>query len=72
MGKVREAIDCLEEAIKANPNYALGYYSLGRSMVGCGDKMEAARLYQIALDINKITNEIDPTEIQERLNNLFE
>ena len=72
LGKVKEAIDCLEEAIKSNPNYALGYYNLGRAMVVCGDKMEAARLYQIALDINKITNEIDPAEIQERLNNLFE
>ena len=72
LGKVKEAIDCLEEAIKANPNYALGYYNLGRAMVVCGDKMEAARLYQIALDINKITNEIDPMEIQDRLNNLFE
>ncbi len=72
LGKVKEAIDCLEDAIKANPNYALGYYNLGRAMVVCGDKMEAARLYQIALDINKITNEIDPVEIQDRLNNLFE
>ena len=72
LGNVKEAIDCLEDAIKSNPNYALGYYNLGRAMVVCGDKMEAARLYQIALDINKITNEIDPMEIQERLNNLFE
>lgn len=72
LGKVKEAIDCLESAIKANPNYALGYYNLGRAMVVCGDKMEAARLYQIALDINKITNEIDSAEIQERLNSLFE
>ena len=72
LGQVKEAIECLEDAIKSNPNYALGYYNLGRAMVVCGDKMEAARLYQIALDINKITNEIDPVEIQERLNNLFE
>jgi len=72
LGKVREAIECLERSIAANPNYALGYYNLGRAMVVCGDKMEAARLYQIALDINKITNEIDPAEIQDRLNNLFE
>jgi len=72
LGKVREAIECLEKSIAVNPNYALGYYNLGRAMVVCGDKMEAARLYQIALDINKITNEIDPAEIQERLNNLFE
>ena len=72
LGKVKEAIECLNDAIKSNPNYALGYYNLGRAMVVCGDKMEAARLYQIALDINKITNEIDPAEIQDRLNNLFE
>ena len=72
LGKVKEAIEYLEKSIKANPNYALGYYNLGRAMVVCGDKMEAARLYQIALDINKITNEIDPTEIQEHLNDLFE
>ncbi len=72
LGKVKEAIDCFEKATQANPNYALAYYNLARSMVICGDKIEAAKLYQIAYDINKITVEMDPADIQEKLNSLFE
>ncbi|MDD3594503.1 MAG: tetratricopeptide repeat protein [Candidatus Gastranaerophilales bacterium] len=72
LGKVKDAIDCFELAVASNPNYALAYYNLGRAMVVRGDKIEAARLYQVALDINKITNELDAQEITERLNDLFE
>ena len=64
--------DQKEAAIEANPNYALAYYNLARSLSIKGEKVEAAKFFQIAYDINGITNEIDPLEIQERLNNLFE
>ena len=36
------------------------------------EKIEAAKYYQLAYDVNSITEEIDPQEIQERLNNLFD
>ena len=42
-----------------------------RAITIMGDKVEAAKLYQIAQDINKITNEIDPQEIINKINGLF-
>ena len=33
--------------------------------------IEAAKYFQLAMDVNNITNEIDPADIQDRLNNLF-
>ena len=37
-----------------------------------GDKVEAAKLYQMAQDINKITQEIDPRDIADKISELFE
>jgi len=69
---IQKAADCFRAAIEANPNYALAYYNLARSLSIKGEKVEAAKFFQIAYDVNSITNEIDPAEIQDRLNNLFE
>ena len=35
------------------------------------EKIEAAKYFQQAMDVNNITNEIEPSDIQERLNSLF-
>ncbi len=72
LAHIRKAIECFENAIKANPNYALAHYNLARSLNIKGEKIEAAKYYQLAYDINTITGEIDPAEIQDRLNNLFD
>lgn len=72
LGKVKEAIKLFETAKKHNPNYALAYYNLARSIAITGDKIEAAKLYQIALDINKYTQELDPIEVQEKIQELFD
>ncbi len=69
--QLQKAIDCFNTAIECNPNYALAYYNLGRSFALKGENVEAARYFQQAMDVNNITNEIDPADIQERLNNLF-
>ncbi len=69
---IQKAAELFEEAIRCNPNYALAYYNLARAMSTKGDKVEAARLYQVALDINTITNELDSDEIKDRINNLFD
>ena len=71
LGKVQKAIELFEEARKYNPNYALAYYNLARSIAITGDKVEAAKLYQIALDINKYTMELDPNDIEEKIQDLF-
>ncbi len=70
-GKVQKAIELFEEARKYNPNYALANYNLARSIAITGDKIEAAKLYQIALDINNYTQELDPAEIEDKIQDLF-
>ena len=71
LGRVQKAIELFEEAIKYNPNYALAHYNLARSIAITGDKIEAAKLYQIAMDLNTITNELDPQEINDKIQDLF-
>ena len=71
LGRVRQAIDLFKKSIESNPNYALAHFNLARSVAITGDKIEAAKLYQIAQDINKVTNEIDPQEILDKINGLF-
>ena len=69
--QLQNAIDCFNNAINCNPNYALAYYNLGRCYALKNENIEAAKYFQMAMDVNNITNEIDPMDIQERLNNLF-
>ena len=38
---------------------------------GKGEKVEAAKLFQIALNLNSYTNEIDRAEVESRINDLF-
>lgn len=69
--QLQDAIDCFNQAIECNPNYALAYYNLGRSYALKNENIEAAKYFQTAMDVNNVTNEIDPQDIKERLNNLF-
>lgn len=72
LAHIQKAIECFKHAAEANPNYALAYYNLGRAYAIKGEKIEAAKYYQLAYDVNSVTEEIEPSEIQERLNNLFD
>ncbi len=72
LGKVKQATDMFKKAVEYNPNYALAHFNLARSIAITGDKIEAAKLYQIAQDVNKITNEIDPQDITDKINALFD
>ena len=71
LGRVQKAIELFESAIRCNPNYALAYYNLARTKAITSDKVEAAKLYQIAYDLNKISNEIDQNEILDKIQKLF-
>ena len=71
LGRVQKAKELFEQAKRYNPNYALAHYNLARSVALSGDKVEAAKLYQIALDINAYTQELDPIEIEEKIQDLF-
>lgn len=72
LGRVKQAADLFKKSVECNPNYALAHFNLARAISITGDKIEAAKLYQIAQDINKITNEIDPQDILDKINGLFE
>lgn len=71
LGRVQKAIELFKKSIECNPNYALAHFNLARAITITGDKIEAAKLYQISQDINKVTNEIDPQDIIDKINALF-
>lgn len=72
LGRVKRSIELFKKAIEVNPNYALAHFNLARAISIIGDKVEAAKLYQLAQDINKITQEIDPRDIADKISELFE
>ena len=69
--KSEDALAMFSQAIKHNPNYALAYYNKGRAFEIFGNKADAARFYQMAIEINKITDELNEEEVQDRIYNLF-
>ncbi len=72
LGRVKKAIELFKKAVDVNPNYALAHFNLARAVSIVGNKVEAAKLYQMAQDINKITQEIDPRDIADKISELFE
>jgi tetratricopeptide (TPR) repeat protein len=72
LGRVNKAIELFRKAVESNPSYALAHFNLARSISIVGDKVEAAKLYQMAQDINKVTQEIDPRDIADKISELFE
>ena len=67
-----EALEYFEEAIALNPNYTLAYFNAGRASQEMGFTNDAAHYYQTAIDLNRLTEELDEEEIQTRLHSLFE
>lgn len=72
LGRIQPAIEMFKYAIEHNPNYALAHFNLARAITIIGDKIEAAKLYQVAQDINKVTNELDPQDVTDKINDLFQ
>jgi tetratricopeptide (TPR) repeat protein len=72
LGRIQQAVELFTKAIEYNPNYALAHFNLARAITVRGDKIEAAKLYQVAQDINKVTNELDPQDITSKINDLFQ
>ena len=67
-----EALEYFEEAINLDPNYTLAYFNAGRASQEMGFTNDAANYYQMAIDLNKETEELDEEDIMERLRKLFE
>lgn len=72
LGRVNKAMELFKKAVLVNPSYALAHFNLARATSIVGDKVEAAKLYQLAQDINKVTQEIDPRDIADKISELFE
>ena len=66
------ALESFESAIEKNPNYTLAYYNAGRSCEVIKNNSKAAEYYQMALDLNVITEELDQEEIRDKIYKLFE
>ncbi len=66
------AIEYFDKAIELNSKYMLAHFNIGRCYADINRKVEAASELQKAIDLNRITNEIDEDIIQERLYKLFD
>ena len=72
LGDATRAMNYFRTAIEINPNYVLAHFNLARSYEATNEKINAAKQYQKALNINKTANELDNKIIEERLYRLFE
>ena len=72
LGDAEEALEYFEQAIELDETYTLAYFNAGRASQMMGFTNDAAHYYQMALDMNSITNELDEDDIRERLHKLFE
>lgn len=71
IGVPEEALPYFRKAIELNPNYTLAYFNAGRAAQTIGEENEAASYYQMALDLNRLTNELEEDDIKDRLYGLF-
>ena len=72
LGDAEEALEYFEQAIELDETYTLAYFNAGRASQMMGFTNDAAHYYQMALDMNSITKELDEDDIRERLHKLFE
>lgn len=71
IGVPDEALSYFKSSIEINPNYTLAYFNAGRAAQMLGESNDAAGYYQMALDLNKLTNELDEDDVKDRLYGLF-
>lgn len=72
LADAEEALEYFEEAIALNPNYTLAYFNAGRASQEMGFTNDAAHYYQMAIDLNRLSEELEEDDIQERLHSLFD
>ena len=71
IGNKDYALECFENAYDIDNNYTMAVFNLGRVHQELGNVTLAAEFYQDALELNKISNDIDEKEIEERIFSLF-
>lgn len=52
MNKFKDALDCAEQAIAADPYYEWGYFRKARTLESMGEAMAAYAVYVRALEVN--------------------
>ncbi len=72
LGDSQRAMEYFKTAVSINPSYVLAHFNLARSHEALGEKIQAAKQYQKALNLNKEKNEMEQKIIEERLYKLFE
>ena len=72
LNDAEEALEYFETAIELNPSYTLAYFNAGRASQAMGFTNDSARYYQMAIDLNKVTQDLDEEDIQTRLHRLFD
>ena len=72
MGDAYEALNHFKRAIELNPNYTLAYFNAGRAYQVMEEKTASAEYYQMAYDLNQLTQELDNEDIKSRLHDLFD
>ena len=72
LGDAEEALEYFEQAIEINESYTLAYFNAGRASQMMDFRNDAAHYYQMAIDLNTITQDLDEADIRERLHKLFE
>lgn len=71
IGSTEESLYYFKKALELNPNYTLAYFNAGRATQILGQFNDAAKYYQMALDLNRLTEELDEEDIKDRLYGLF-
>lgn len=71
LGNSEEALPYFLTSIELNPNYTLAYFNAGRAAQALGEYNDAAEHYQMALDLNRLTEELEEDDIKDRLYGLF-
>lgn len=72
LGDLPRAMEYFKTAVEISPEYVLAHFNLARAHEGLGEKIQAAKQYQKALNINKVKEEMDSALIENRLYKLFE
>ena len=72
LADAQKALEYFEEAIALNPNYTLAYFNAGRASQEMGFTNDAAHYYQTAIDLNRLSEELEEEDIQQRLHSLFD
>ena len=72
MMDAEEALEYFEQAIALKSDYTLAYFNAGRASQEMGFINDAANYYQMAIDLNKESQELDEEDIMIRLQKLFE